>query len=217
VLSAALGGQWRVGLTLDVTHHLALRTGSDKVNPPLPLPAAPSPFTRHSTTPPFTLHLKPTRASSPRAGSTTPSVSVVVSQKHLTLGQTRVLRSAITLILSDDPFTMEGRQKRRPAADTDVEAGDSDSSTGEGGHVRIWAGRRILLSTSSATAHIAQLKCVSNASVASLCPSPRMQTRMRRKRQSTNLAFSSPDNEVVSRISRYVLLVTMFHSHILVA
>lgn len=42
VLSAgitALGGQWRTGLTRDVTHLFALRTGSDKVptSPPHPL------------------------------------------------------------------------------------------------------------------------------------------------------------------------------------
>ena len=59
-----------------------------------------------------------------------------------------VLRPGMTLALDDDPLVTEGRRKRKPAADTDVEAGDGNNSIGEGGHVRVWAGRRILLSTS---------------------------------------------------------------------
>lgn len=59
-----------------------------------------------------------------------------------------VLRPGITLNLDDDPLVTEGRRKRKPAGDTEAEAGDSTNVPNEEEHARVWAGRRILLSTS---------------------------------------------------------------------
>lgn len=59
-----------------------------------------------------------------------------------------VLRPGMTLDLDDDPLTTEGRRKRKPAADTDAETGDGANVPNQGDHVRVWADRRILLSTS---------------------------------------------------------------------
>lgn len=56
-----------------------------------------------------------------------------------------VLRPGVTLDLDDDPLATEGRRRRKPAADIEGEAG---GSTSVGEHVRVWAGHRILLSTS---------------------------------------------------------------------
>lgn len=48
------------------------------------------------------------------------------------------------LNLDDDPLTADGRRKRKTAGDAEAEAGEGN----HGEHVRVWAGRRILLSTS---------------------------------------------------------------------
>ncbi|KAI9457707.1 hypothetical protein HD554DRAFT_2042292 [Boletus coccyginus] len=151
VLSAgitALGGQWRAGLTRDVTHLFALRTGSDKVKPPLPLPAAP--LTRHSQYN-TALHFAPQTHMcilTPHWFDDAVRLGSRIPESPYAWPDPSVLRPGMTLTLSDDPLTTEGRRKRRLTADTDVEAGDGNNSIGEGGHVRVWAGRRILLSTS---------------------------------------------------------------------
>lgn len=53
-----------------------------------------------------------------------------------------VLRPGMTLDLDD---ATEGKRRRKHNADAEAEAGDVSN---EGEHVRVWSGRRILLSTS---------------------------------------------------------------------
>ena len=55
-----------------------------------------------------------------------------------------VLRPGMTLHLDDDPLAIEGRRRRKPAAET----GEGTDAPNDGEHVRVWAGRRVLLSTS---------------------------------------------------------------------
>jgi hypothetical protein len=59
-----------------------------------------------------------------------------------------VLRPGMILDLDDAPLATDGRRRRKPDADTDAEAGDGSNVPNQGEHARVWAGRRILLSTS---------------------------------------------------------------------
>ncbi|KAH0826410.1 hypothetical protein J3R83DRAFT_5383 [Lanmaoa asiatica] len=149
VLSAgitALGGQWRIGLTRDVTHLFALRTGSDKV-PTLLTRCAYSPH--HAIQYNTAIHYAPQTHmciltphwfdDAVRLGRRIPETPYAWPDPH-------VLRPGTTLNLDDDALATEGRRRRKPAGD--AEAGDGTNVPNEGEHVRVWAGRRILLSTS---------------------------------------------------------------------
>ncbi|KAG6371485.1 hypothetical protein JVT61DRAFT_9520 [Boletus reticuloceps] len=134
VLSAgitALGGQWRVGLTRDVTHLFALRTGSDKYNTALHF----APQTNMCILTPHWFD------DAVRLGRRIP-------ETPYTWPDPPVLRPGVTLDVDDDPLATEGKRRRKPAADTDAEAGDDTNASNEGEHVRVWAGRRVLLSPS---------------------------------------------------------------------
>ena len=58
-----------------------------------------------------------------------------------------VLRPGVSLDLDDDGLAADGKRKRKVPGDTEAEAGNSTSSPIDGEHVRVWDGRRILLST----------------------------------------------------------------------
>lgn len=147
VLSAgitALGGQWRIGLTRDVTHLFALRTGSDKV-----LSLAPVVFTVSSTIQYNTaLHFAPQTHMcivTPHWFDDSVRLGRRVPEAPYTWPNPLVLRSGVTLDLDDDAVTMEDRRKR-PQGGT--EADTATNVPDDGKHVRVWDGRRILLSTS---------------------------------------------------------------------
>lgn len=152
VLSAgitALGGQWRVGLTRDVTHLFALRAGSDKVTTMSSnLRVHPShPLIQYNTA----LHF----ASQTHMCILTPHwfddavrLGRRIPETPYAWPDPPILRPGITLNLDEDAPVAEGRRRRRPAADTDAEAAGDTNVPNQGEQVRVWAGRRILLSTS---------------------------------------------------------------------
>ncbi|KAF9219682.1 hypothetical protein BS17DRAFT_788949 [Gyrodon lividus] len=134
VLSAgitALGGQWRVGLTRDVTHLFALRPGSDKYNTALHF----APQTHMSILTPHWFD------DSVRLGRRLP-------ETPYTWPDPPVLRPGATLTIEDDPGINDTKRKRKKGADTDVEVEEGASAGIEGEKVKVWGGRRILLSHS---------------------------------------------------------------------
>ncbi|KAG6333418.1 hypothetical protein ID866_5668 [Astraeus odoratus] len=128
VLSAgvtALGGQWRIGLTRDVTHLFALRPGSDKYNTALHF----APQTHMSIITPHWFD------DSVRLGRRLP-------ETPYTWPDPIVLRPGATLTIEDDTINnIDGRRRRQKATDA-----EDHSNVGE--KEKVWGGRKILLSQS---------------------------------------------------------------------
>ncbi|KAI6032733.1 hypothetical protein F5J12DRAFT_712976 [Pisolithus orientalis] len=128
VLSAgvtALGGQWRIGLTRDVTHLFALRPGSDKYNTALHF----APHTRMSIVTPHWFD------DSVRLGRRLPETPYLWPDPI-------VLRPGAALTLDEDAIN-NGDLKRKKPRTSDI--------TGEdfvGEKEKVWGGRKVLLSRS---------------------------------------------------------------------
>ncbi|KAH7883429.1 hypothetical protein F5I97DRAFT_1905100 [Phlebopus sp. FC_14] len=141
VLSAgvtALGGQWRIGLTRDVTHLFALHPGSDKYNTALHF----APHTHMTIVTPHWFD------DSVRLGRRLP-------ETPYTWPDPLVLRAGTTLTVDDDVnLNVDGKRKRKRAGEGDGDGeeggeGGASFSIGSGGEMeKVWGGRRILLSRS---------------------------------------------------------------------
>ncbi|KIK27824.1 hypothetical protein PISMIDRAFT_7822 [Pisolithus microcarpus 441] len=132
VLSAgitALGGQWRIGLTRDVTHLFALRPGSDKYNTALHF----APHTHMSIVAPHwfddSVHL----------GRRLPETPYLWPDPV-------VLRPGAALTLDEDGINNGDLKRKRPRT-SDITGEDFDLS-GAGEKERVWEGRKVLLSRS---------------------------------------------------------------------
>ncbi|KIK88110.1 hypothetical protein PAXRUDRAFT_802378 [Paxillus rubicundulus Ve08.2h10] len=135
VLSAgitALGGQWRIGLTRDVTHLFAIRPGTDKVyNTALHF----APQTHMSILTPHWFD------DSVRLGRRLPEVPYAWPDPP-------VLRPGAMLTIEDDQGVTDSKRKRKKVADAEVLGEEGASVSIEGEKDRVWGGRRILLSHS---------------------------------------------------------------------
>ncbi|KAF8841436.1 hypothetical protein BDN67DRAFT_980341 [Paxillus ammoniavirescens] len=134
VLSAgitALGGQWRIGLTRDVTHLFALRPGTDKYNTALHF----APQTHMSILTPHWFD------DSVRLGRRLPEAPYAWPDPP-------VLRPGAMLTIEDDQGVTDSKRKRKKAADAEMLGEEGASVSIEGEKDRVWGGRRILLSHS---------------------------------------------------------------------
>ncbi|KAI6000797.1 BRCT domain-containing protein [Pisolithus albus] len=132
VLSAgitALGGQWRIGLTRDVTHLFALRPGSDKYNTALH-------FASHTHMSIVTPHWFD---DSVRLGRRLPETPYLWPDPV-------VLRPGAVLTLDEDGINNGDWKRKRPRT-SDITGDDFDLS-GAGEKERVWDGRKVLLSRS---------------------------------------------------------------------
>ncbi|KAI6157358.1 hypothetical protein BKA82DRAFT_1000669 [Pisolithus tinctorius] len=132
VLSAgvtALGGQWRIGLTRDVTHLFALRPGSDKYNTALHF----APHTRMSIVTPHWFD------DSVRLGRRLPETPYLWPDPI-------VLRPGTALTLDEDAIN-NGDLKRKKPRTSDI-TGEDFVVSGAGEKEKVWGGRKVLLSRS---------------------------------------------------------------------
>ncbi|KAI6044605.1 hypothetical protein EDC04DRAFT_2936196, partial [Pisolithus marmoratus] len=132
VLSAgvtALGGQWRIGLTRDVTHLFALRPGSDKYNTALHF----APHTHMLIVTPHWFD------DSVRLGRRLPETPYLWPDPV-------VLRPGAALTLDEDGIN-NGDLKRKKPRTSDFTGEDFDVS-GAGEKEKVWGGRKVLLSRS---------------------------------------------------------------------